>query len=112
MIIMADVGRQCVDRKADISNCSDHKAARYVRFHSRDNRLKGDRCNRKGGSKVSPGELLTQGAGDDFRIWRTGMLSRALMTATVTLLVGWLTAIPAKAENLEAGKSPSQIFSG
>ncbi|MGH6711854.1 MAG: hypothetical protein ACREEK_23130 [Bradyrhizobium sp.] len=41
------------------------------------------------------------------------MLSRALSLATVTLLVGCLTAGGLLAvENLEAGKSPSQIFSG
>ena len=41
------------------------------------------------------------------------MLSRALSLATVTLLIGCLTAGVARAvENLEAGKSPSQIFSG
>jgi hypothetical protein len=40
------------------------------------------------------------------------MLSRALRTATVTILIGWFTANPARAENLEAGKSPSQIFAG
>jgi len=39
------------------------------------------------------------------------MLSRALSLATVTLLVGCLTAGVARAENLDAGKSPSQIFS-
>jgi hypothetical protein len=39
------------------------------------------------------------------------MLSRALSLATVTLLVGCLTAGGARAENLDAGKSPSQIFS-
>src|SRR3979411_3390884 len=49
----------------------------------------------------------------DFRIGRTkGMLSRALSLATVTLLIGCLAAIPAQAQNLEAGKSPSQIFAG
>ncbi|WP_158226504.1 hypothetical protein [Bradyrhizobium sp. UFLA03-84] len=37
------------------------------------------------------------------------MLSRALSLATVTLLVG-LSAGSARAQNLEAGKSPSQIF--
>jgi hypothetical protein len=42
-----------------------------------------------------------------------GMLSRALSLATVTLLVGCLTAGALLAvENLEAGKTPSQIFSG
>ena len=40
------------------------------------------------------------------------MLSRALSLATVTLLIGCLAAIPVRAQNLEAGKSPSQIFSG
>ena len=41
------------------------------------------------------------------------MLSRALSIATVTILVGCLTAVAVRAvENLEAGKSPSQIFAG
>src|SRR3981081_4179479 len=51
----------------------------------------------------------------DFRIWRTkGMLGRALSLATVTLLIGCFAAMPAQAQvqNLEAGKSPSQIFAG
>ena len=40
------------------------------------------------------------------------MLSRALSLATVTLLIGCLTAGVARAaKNLDAGKSPSQIFS-
>lgn len=39
------------------------------------------------------------------------MLSRALSIATVTLLIACLTAGAARAENLDAGKSPSQIFS-
>ena len=40
------------------------------------------------------------------------MLSRALSLATVMLLIGCLTAGVARAvENLDAGKSPSQIFS-
>src|ERR1051325_9659636 len=38
------------------------------------------------------------------------MLSRALRLATVALLVGCLSAVSAQAQNLEAGKSPSQIF--
>ena len=42
---------------------------------------------------------------------KQGMLSRALSLATVTLLIGCLTAGVAAAENLDAGKSPSQIFS-
>jgi hypothetical protein len=40
------------------------------------------------------------------------MLSRALSLATVMLLIGGFTAIPVQAQNLEAGKSPSQIFAG
>src|SRR3954467_2001594 len=41
------------------------------------------------------------------------MLSRALSLATVTLLAGCLTAGALLAvENLEAGKSPAQIFAG
>jgi hypothetical protein len=42
------------------------------------------------------------------------MLSRALSLATVTLLIGCFAAAPvqAQAQNLEAGKSPSQIFAG
>ena len=41
------------------------------------------------------------------------MLSRALRLATVTLLIGCLTAVAVHAvENLEAGKSPAQIFAG
>jgi hypothetical protein len=40
------------------------------------------------------------------------MLSRALSTATVTLAIGCFAAIPVWAQNLEAGKSPSQIFAG
>ena len=39
------------------------------------------------------------------------MLSRALILATVTLLIGDFAA-PAQAQNLDAGKSPSQIFAG
>lgn len=40
------------------------------------------------------------------------MLSRALSLATVTLLIDCLAAIPVRAENLDAGKTPSQIFAG
>lgn len=41
------------------------------------------------------------------------MLGRALRLATVTLLTGCLTAVAVHAlENLEAGKTPAQIFSG
>jgi len=41
------------------------------------------------------------------------MLGRALRLATVTLLTGCLTAVAVHAqENLEAGKSPAQIFAG
>jgi hypothetical protein len=40
------------------------------------------------------------------------MLSRALSLATVMLLIGGFAAAPVQAQNLEAGKSPSQIFAG
>src|ERR1700719_2030266 len=42
------------------------------------------------------------------------MLSRALSLAAVTLLIGCFAWFPtwAQAQNLEAGKSPSQIFAG
>jgi hypothetical protein len=42
------------------------------------------------------------------------MLSRALISATVALLIGGFVVAPApvQAQNLEAGKSPSQIFAG
>ena len=42
------------------------------------------------------------------------MLGRALSLATVTLLIGCFTVerVQAQAQNLEAGKSPSQIFAG
>src|ERR1700754_2075438 len=40
------------------------------------------------------------------------MLSRALSSAAVMLLIGGCAAVPVRAQNLEAGKSPSQIFSG
>ncbi|WP_424631912.1 hypothetical protein [Bradyrhizobium sp. SYSU BS000235] len=39
------------------------------------------------------------------------MLSRALILAAVTVVLGYFAAIPAEAQNLEAGKSPGQIFS-
>jgi hypothetical protein len=40
------------------------------------------------------------------------MSSRALSLAAVMLLIGCLAAASAQAENLDAGKSPSQIFAG
>jgi hypothetical protein len=40
------------------------------------------------------------------------MLSRALSLATVMHLIGCFAAIPVRAQNLEAGKSPAQIFAG
>jgi hypothetical protein len=51
-------------------------------------------------------------SGSDSTLEKQGMLGRALSLATVTLLIGCLTAGAALAvENLDAGKSPSQIFS-
>src|SRR6202171_5466279 len=40
------------------------------------------------------------------------MLSRALSLATVMLLIGCFAATPVQAQNLEADKTPSQIFGG
>ena len=40
------------------------------------------------------------------------MSSRALSLATVMFLIGCFAVTPLQAENLEAGKSPSQIFAG
>src|ERR1700754_3516239 len=40
------------------------------------------------------------------------MLSRALSSAAVMLLIGGCAAVPVRAQNLDAGKSPAQIFSG
>src|SRR6201989_1677107 len=40
------------------------------------------------------------------------MLSRALSLAAVMLLIGGFAAVPGRAQNLEAGQSPAQIFSG
>ncbi|MCF2523339.1 hypothetical protein [Bradyrhizobium sp. G127] len=39
------------------------------------------------------------------------MLSRALILAAVAFALGWFGVVPADAQNLEAGKPPSQIFS-
>src|SRR3954471_16269297 len=60
------------------------------------------------------GECCARGAEHDVRVWRLGMLNRALGLATVMLLIGTLAAERALAQvqNLEAGKSPSQIFAG
>ena len=51
-------------------------------------------------------------AAGNFDFLEDGMLGRALSLAAVSMLVGCLAALPARAQNLEAGKSPSQIFSG
>jgi hypothetical protein len=76
-------------------NCSDHALASSVRFHSRHNRLKGGRRDH-----------------GNFRTPEDGMLSRALSLATVMLVIGCFAADPVRAQNLEAGKTPAQIFAG
>src|SRR5947209_14074144 len=60
------------------------------------------------------GEYRTRDAGRDVRFWRIRMLNRALGLATVVLVTGSLAAdrALAQSQNLEAGKSPSQIFAG
>jgi hypothetical protein len=52
-------------------------------------------------------------AARDFeRLEKSGMLGRALSLAAVTLLVGCFAVHAAWAQNLEAGKSPYQLFAG
>src|SRR6266702_1674093 len=60
------------------------------------------------------GKCRTRDAGRGVRFWRLGMLRRALGLATVMLVISSLAAerALAQAQNLEAGKSPSQIFAG
>src|SRR5581483_2780586 len=75
-----------------------------VRFHSQDNRLKGD-----------PSGARRKGTGSVFRIWRElGMSSRTRIFAAVTLLASCFAGPVAWAQptNLEAGKSASQLFAG
>jgi hypothetical protein len=93
--------------KADIPECRDLVYARPTSFHSRDNRLKGDR--RAPCGRVIPARWNAISASGE-----QGMSSRALILATVMLLVGCLAAerALAQATNLEAGKSPAQIFAG
>jgi mono/diheme cytochrome c family protein len=47
-----------------------------------------------------------------FRTPEDGMLSRALSLATVMLVIVGFATDRARAQNLEAGKSAAQIFSG
>src|SRR5437899_2952697 len=105
MIIAIGTVRYCVVVKADILEWGLRADASQACFHSRDNPLKGDRrC---------PCWILRRWA--RFPLYGEGlrMLSRALSLATVTLLIGCLTAVAVHAvENLEAGKSPAQIFAG
>jgi hypothetical protein len=65
-------------------------------------------------ARTFDGKCRDRDAGRDGRIWRTGMLSRALGLATVMVVMSSLAAerALAQAQNLEAGKSPSQIFAG
>jgi hypothetical protein len=78
----------------------------HARFHWRDNRLKD--CAASAGSEI-PAALDRV-----FRIWgNLGMLGRALSLATVILLIGCFAAERTLAqENLDAGKTPSQLFAG
>src|SRR5947209_5067253 len=90
--------------KADIPKMGGRGVAPQARFHSRDNRLKGD----------APAPLSLR-AGTQFPgLESIGMVSRAHCLAAVVLLVGCLAAPSAwaQATNLEAGKSASQLFAG
>ncbi len=40
------------------------------------------------------------------------MLSRALRLAALSILTGFVVVLPARAQNLDAGKTPAQLFSG
>jgi hypothetical protein len=88
--------------KVDIQKYRVHAVALFAGFHSRDNRLKGDPPSPH---RIKALEAIAASG-------ELGMLSRALSLATVMFLVGCLAAVPVQAQNLEAGKSPSQIFAG
>jgi hypothetical protein len=79
-----------------------------VRFHYRHNRLKGFAATGSRDAERGYFPYVFSASGV------LGMVSRALNLATVTLLIGCLSAgaAHAQATNLEAGKSPSQIFAG
>ncbi len=80
-----------------------HGYAKSRCFHSRHNPLKVTARPRVGAEQFP---VL-----DRLYIWRSWMLSRALILAAVAFALGCFGAIPADAQNLEAGKAPSQIFS-
>jgi hypothetical protein len=76
---------------------------RYVRFHSWNIWLK-RKC-------VSGAAIWDEHREQNFHIGEYGMSGRTLTLAAVTLLIGCTGAFEgAQAQNLEAGKSPSQIF--
>src|SRR2546430_2581402 len=87
----------CIVVKAVIPKCGDRTDASQVRFHSRDNRIQGDRRRPCCAAPDAIPHLEMQ-----------GMLSRAVSLATVTLLIGCFAGGAAQAQvtNLEAGKSP------
>src|SRR5690242_114604 len=86
---------QCSDRKADIRNRAAVMCLHSsLRFHSQHNELKG----------VPPRRPR------NFRTRRMRMSSRALSLATMLMIV--VFAGDAGAQNLEAGKSAAQMFSG
>jgi hypothetical protein len=87
--------------KADIRKALNHILARGACFHSRLNPLKGD-------PPPHPDAGCMRGKSMEMM----GMSSRALSLATVLLLIGFgaTDTVLAQATNLEAGKSPSQLF--
>src|SRR5258708_38476189 len=66
--------RYCIVHKADIPKPRVRAVASYVRFHSQDNRLKGD---------PPPPGVGSRALEANYRVWRIGMLSRALSLAAV-----------------------------
>src|SRR5215831_18701038 len=110
-IILQVPGPSSVLQAKRIFRNSIHRLGRYVRFHCRDNRLKGDRCRyRSGRCRLSAAAIASRFSASGEQPM---LLSRALSLATVMLLVGCCTMGQVEAqENLEAGKSPSQIFGG
>jgi hypothetical protein len=95
--------RYCVVHKADIQECRICAAVRYVRFHSWNIWLK-DKCASRA--------VIGTDVESNFHIGEYGMLGRTLTLAAVTLLIGCCMGAleGAQAQNLEAGKSPSQLF--
>src|SRR6516165_4659548 len=103
----------CTEGKADIPDYRIHSLAYYVRFHCRDNPVKGDRPQPPLARRHSTNRQRLPHPQFSASGVQPMVLSRALILAAVTLLAGCCAIGQVEAqENLDAGKSPSQIFSG